>query len=115
MISQRWNRWLDKLGLRVSSLDALLHLAMLAIPVGLLSGGVIIGFRLLVESIQGQLLPQGEIENYEALAWPARLLLATLRRERGDETGTEELLEPLRRTGKDPDAFMESFSQRWAL
>ena len=77
MISQRWNQWLEKLGLRVSSLDALLHLAMLAIPVGLLSGGVIIGFRLVIESSQGLLLPNGAIENYEALSWPIRLLLAS--------------------------------------
>ncbi len=77
LISQRWNQWLDKLGLRVASLDSLLHLAMLAIPVGLLSGGVIIGFRLLIESSQGLLLPNGAIENYEALSWPVRLLLAS--------------------------------------
>lgn len=50
---------------------------MLAIPVGLLSGGVIIGFRLVVESSQGMLLPDGAIENYEALSWPNRLLLTS--------------------------------------
>lgn len=77
MISQRWHQWLDKLGLHVSGIDALLHLALLAIPVGLLSGGVIIGFRLLIETAQGQILPQGAIENYEALSWPFRLLLAS--------------------------------------
>lgn len=77
LISQRWNLWLDKLGLRVASLDALLQLAMLAIPAGLLSGGVIICFRLVVESSQGLLLPDGSIENYEALSWPTRLLLAS--------------------------------------
>jgi H+/Cl- antiporter ClcA len=77
LISQRWNQWLDTLGLRVSSLDALLHLSMLAIPVGLLSGGVIIAFRLVIESTQGLLLPHGAIENYEALSWPVRLLLAS--------------------------------------
>ena len=75
MIKHRWDQWLDNLGLRVSSLDALPQLSMLAIPVGLLSGGVIIAFRILVESSQGLLLPGGNIENYEGLTIGLRLLL----------------------------------------
>ena len=75
MLKHHWNQWLDKLGLRVSSLDALPQLAMLAIPVGLLSGGIIIAFRILVESSQGLLLPGGMPENYEALPPLLRLLL----------------------------------------
>ena len=75
MLQQRWHQWLDNLGLRLSGIDALPQLAMLAIPVGLLSGGVIILFRLLVESSQGLFLPGGGTENYEAMAPMARLLL----------------------------------------
>jgi len=75
VFKDRWNQWLDNLGLRVSSLDALPQLSMLSIPVGLLSGGVIIAFRLLVESSQGMLLPSGDIENYEGLGYVPRLLL----------------------------------------
>jgi len=75
LLKRHWNLWLDKLGLRVSSLDALPQLAMLAIPVGLLSGGVIIAFRMLIESSQALLLPDGAIENYEALAPLMRFLL----------------------------------------
>ena len=75
MLKDRWHQWLDHLGLRVSSLDALPQLAMLAIPVGLLSGGVIILFRLLVESTQGLFLPGGDVENYEGLVPALRLLL----------------------------------------
>jgi H+/Cl- antiporter ClcA len=75
MLKDRWNQWLDDLGLRVSSLDALPQLSMLAIPVGLLSGGVIILFRILVESSQGLLLNGGDIESYETLAPLLRLLL----------------------------------------
>lgn len=75
MFKQRWNQWLDQLGLRVSSLDALPQLCMLAIPVGLLSGGVIIAFRMLIETSQGVILPGGDIENYEGLAIEYRLLL----------------------------------------
>jgi len=75
VFKDRWNQWLDNLGLRVSSLDALPQLSMLSIPVGLLSGGVIIAFRQLVESSQGMLLPGGNIENYEGLDYLPRLLL----------------------------------------
>jgi H+/Cl- antiporter ClcA len=75
VFKHRWNQWLDNFGLRVSSLDALPQLSMLAIPVGLLSGGVIIAFRVLVESSQGLLLPEGNIENYEGLSVGLRLLL----------------------------------------
>jgi H+/Cl- antiporter ClcA len=75
LLKDRWNQWLDALGLRVSSLDALPQLSMLAIPVGLLSGGVIILFRTLVETTQGLLLPGEDIENYETLAPLLRLLL----------------------------------------
>jgi H+/Cl- antiporter ClcA len=75
MLKRQWNQWLDHLGLRLSGLDALPQLAMLAVPVGLLSGGVIIAFRMLVESSQAMLLPGGAIENYEALAPLLRFLL----------------------------------------
>jgi CIC family chloride channel protein len=75
VLKHRWNQWLDNFGLRVSSLDALPQLSMLAILVGLLSGGVIIAFRLLVESSQGLLLPDADIENYEGLSVWLRLLL----------------------------------------
>jgi H+/Cl- antiporter ClcA len=75
VFKHHWDQWLDNLGLRVSSLDALPQLSMLAIPVGLLSGGVIIAFRIMVESSQGLLLPEGNIENYEGLAVGLRLLL----------------------------------------
>ncbi len=78
MLQQRWYQWLDKLGLRLSGIDALPQLAMLAIPVGLLSGGVIILFRLLVKFSQGQFLPAGGTENYEALPPLARLLLPSI-------------------------------------
>lgn len=77
MLRKRWNHWLDEFGLRVSSLEALPQLSMLAIPVGLLSGAIIIVFRTLVENAQAVLLPGGNIENYEALAPLMRVLLPT--------------------------------------
>ena len=51
------------------------QLAMLAVPVGLLSGGVVILFRILVESSQGMLLPGADVENYEGLPPALRLAL----------------------------------------
>ena len=75
MFRQHWNQWLDRFGLRLARLDAMPQLAMLAIPVGLLSGGVIIAFRLLIESGQGMLLPGGDVENYESLPPALRLAL----------------------------------------
>lgn len=44
---------------------------------------------------------------------PARLLLATARRESGDEEGALEALEPLRERGKDPGELMARFEGRW--
>lgn len=75
MLKHRWHDWLDRIGLGVSALDALPLLAMLAIPVGLLSGGVIILLRLLVESGAGLYMPGGSGENFEALSIALRLLL----------------------------------------
>jgi CIC family chloride channel protein len=72
---QHWNQWLDRFGLRVASLDAMPQLAMLAIPVGLMSGGIIVLFRMLVESSQGLLLPGGDVEYYEGLTPALRLAL----------------------------------------
>ncbi len=75
MLRQRWQQWLDNLGLHLAGIDTLPQLAMLSIPVGLLSGAVVICFRLLVEAMQGQFLPGGTAENFEQLSTPVRLLL----------------------------------------
>ena len=48
---------------------------LLAIPVGLLSGGVIILFRLLVEHGAALYMPGADGENFEALSITLRLLL----------------------------------------
>ncbi len=64
-----------RLQLAFAQSDALGGLAILGIIAGLLAGGVVVLFRLLVESIQAGFLPDNNPENYEALAWWARLLL----------------------------------------
>ncbi len=67
---------LDFFRLRLARIDTgMPWLALLALITGLLAGGVILAFRLLVEGVQGLFLPGGDPENYEALAPWARLAL----------------------------------------
>lgn len=61
---------LHVLRLHLSRPDALLQLALLGLMAGLLTGAVIVAFRLLVEGTQDAFLPGEGAENYEALpAW----------------------------------------------
>jgi H+/Cl- antiporter ClcA len=53
-------------------------LAALGLASGLLAGGVIMLFRLAIESAQGSFLPGGGTENYEALSASLRFLIPTL-------------------------------------
>lgn len=75
-LRDRWHERLEKLRLRLSSVDALPQLALLGIAAGLLAGGVVIAFRLLVETVQDVALPPGQPENYEGLTLLSRFLLA---------------------------------------
>jgi len=63
----RFNKFLEQQRQRLSSADALLQFAVLGILSGLFAGGVIILFRLLIESTQSTFLPGGGTENYEQL------------------------------------------------
>ncbi len=66
---------LDELRLHLSRPDALIQLALIGLLTGLLAGGVIVLFRLMVEGAQAGFLPGGLAENYEALpAWQRFLL-----------------------------------------
>ena len=66
---------LENLRLRTSRPDALIQLALLGTLAGLLTGLVIISFRLLIETAQTAFLPYGDPENYEGLSASYRLLL----------------------------------------
>ncbi len=68
---------LEKLRLRLANPDAILLVAVLGMLIGLLAGGIIIGFRLLVEYLQSFYLPSGS-ENYASVDVLFRLLLPTL-------------------------------------
>lgn len=65
----------DRLRIRLSGQDEVTVMAGLGLLSGLLTGLVILAFRLLVESAQKQLLPGGDTESYEALGPVMRLLL----------------------------------------
>jgi len=82
MIPRAVSQWalqrLEALRLHVSRPDALIQLALLGLLAGLLSGAVIVVFRLLVEGSQDALLPGQGAENYEALPGWARFLLPVL-------------------------------------
>ena len=66
---------LENLRLRTSRPDALIQLAVLGTLAGLLTGLVIISFRLLIETAQTSFLPYGNPENYEGLSVNFRILL----------------------------------------
>ena len=66
---------LENLRLRTSRPDALILLAVLSIIAGLVTGLVVVSFRLLVETVQSNFLPYGAVENYEGLPISLRILL----------------------------------------
>ena len=66
---------LENLRLRTSRPDALIQLAILGTLAGLMTGLVIISFRLLIEAAQKSFLPYGDPENYEGLPHHLRILL----------------------------------------
>ena len=70
-------RRLESLQLRLARPDALAQLALLGILAGIMTGVVIVSFRLLAEGVLALLLA-GDPENYEALAWQYRALLPLL-------------------------------------
>ncbi|MCG8425854.1 MAG: chloride channel protein [Chromatiales bacterium] len=76
---QRLTNWfaerLDELRLHLSRPDALLQLSVFGLLSGLLAGGVITLFRMLVEGSQASFLPGGLAENYEALPLWLRVAL----------------------------------------
>jgi chloride channel protein, CIC family len=75
LLSEWWRNNLEMLQLRLAKQGALLPLALLGCAAGVLSGLVIVVFRLLLEESQAALLPGGDHENFEALEWQMRMLL----------------------------------------
>lgn len=71
-------RLLEDLRLRVSHSEALPPLLALGLACGLLAGGVIIGFRFLIENTQALFVPDSNPENYEGLSVLWRFTLPLL-------------------------------------
>ncbi|MDH5544713.1 MAG: chloride channel protein [Gammaproteobacteria bacterium] len=70
---------LDKIRLRLSSEhQGLIELSLLGVITGILAAAIIIAFRLVVEGVQIQFLPDGNPENYEALPRWVLLVLPML-------------------------------------
>jgi H+/Cl- antiporter ClcA len=69
---------LDEARIRMARPGALVSLALLGLVTGVLAGGVIVGFRLLVEGAQRAMLPGGQAEGFESLAVGGRVLLPIL-------------------------------------
>lgn len=70
-------RKIESFQLRLARPDALAQLAVLGILAGILTGIVIVAFRLLADGVLAALLG-GDPENYEALTWQYRALLPIL-------------------------------------
>lgn len=77
-VRQLYLDWLDRERLHLARPDALLHLAGMGLVTGLLAGGVIVLFRLVVEGTQDGFLPGSGSENYESLPLWAQLVLPLL-------------------------------------
>lgn len=77
--STPWSRRLDNLKetllVNLSRPDARLQPALLGLVVGLMTGLLIVAFRLIIELTQDAILPGVGPENYEGLSWPVRLLI----------------------------------------
>jgi len=76
--SKQGHHWLERVRMNLSRSDALITLALLGLVTGLLAGGVIVAFRFAVEGTQGQFLPGGAVENYEALPGWLRFTLPVI-------------------------------------
>ena len=74
IIKNKRRQWMELLRFRLARPDALLQLALLGLITGVISGGVIVLFRFLVEGSQDYLLPGESSENYEGLATNLRFL-----------------------------------------
>ena len=75
-LREGYDRFLEAQQVRMSSnFDGLELLAILGLVCGVLSGGVIILFRLFMDGAAAQLLPSGSIEGFEDLSRSSRFWL----------------------------------------
>ena len=72
------NQWVERSHFRLAGPDALLQLAILGLITGIITGAIIVGFRLLVEETQDLLLPGSGSEGYERLSLGLRFLFPVI-------------------------------------
>lgn len=77
-ISQKLSDWIERSQFRLAGPDALLQLAILGLLTGIITGIVIVAFRLLVEETQDFLLPGSGSEGYERLSFGLRFLFPVI-------------------------------------
>ena len=77
-IKNKWLLWLENERIQLSRPDAPMHLALVGLITGFLAGGVIILFRLIVETTQDSILPGHGPDNYEALSTAEHFMLPVL-------------------------------------
>ena len=78
-IKRGYNRFVEAQQVRMSStVEGLPLLAALGLVCGLLSGGLIVVFRLIMEGAASEWLPNGNIEHFEDLSSLDRLALCTI-------------------------------------
>lgn len=75
---QKISIWIERSQFRLAGPDALLQLAILGLLTGIISGLVIVIFRLLVEETQDFLLPGSGSEGYERLSLTLRFLFPVI-------------------------------------
>lgn len=68
---------LERVRLILAGSKGLLLLSLLGLICGIVAGGIIIIFRVAIETGQVTFLPGADPENYEALGWQTRLFLTT--------------------------------------
>ncbi len=66
-ISNRIQQAFERFRLHLACAQAGIALSLLGLVAGVLAGGLIVLFRLFIESAQGSFIPFGAVENYEAL------------------------------------------------
>ncbi len=75
LLRQKLEHWKDALFITLSDSEAKLQPAILGLVVGLLTGVIIVAFRLLIEVVQKLILPEAGIENFEQLGGVMRFCL----------------------------------------
>jgi len=76
-LQKLFDQW-ERFRLAMARVDAIPQMGLMGIFTGAISASVIIAFRLMIESIQSLLLPDGNAENYEGLSTTWQFLMPVI-------------------------------------